>query len=120
MDFLSWQNVLDPYLKFTVAPVKGLTIAATYNAFWLATTQDFFYQANQAARTTGGYGIHSQGGSFAGQELDLIATYSPAKFFQVQGGYGHYFTGEYVNQTFQTLGGSHDADWVYIQAQFNF
>jgi hypothetical protein len=119
MDFLSWQNLLDPYLKVTIAPVKGLSIAATYNAFWLATPSDFFYQVNQAPRTTGGYGIHPQDGSFAGQELDLVATYAPTKFPQFQGGYGHYFTGGYVNQTFTHLGGSHDANWVYLQAQIN-
>ena len=120
MDFLSWQNLLDPYLKATVVPVKNLTFAVTYNAFWLATTSDFFYQVNQAPRTGGGYGIHPQNGSFAGQEVDIIATYQPTKFLAVQGGFGHYFTGDYVNQTFQSLGGSHDANWVYVQAQFSF
>jgi hypothetical protein len=120
MDFLSWQNLIDPYFKASIAPVKGLSVAATYDAFWLATTSDFFYQVTQAPRTTGGYGIHPQDGSFAGQEVDLIATYQPAPFVQFQAGFGHYFTGDYVNQTFQNLGGAHDAIWVYIQAQLNF
>ncbi len=120
MDFLSWQNLLDPYLKASITPLKGLSVSLTYNAFFLATTSDFFYQVNQAARTTGGYGIHPQNGSFAGQEIDLIATYQPVRFLQFQGGYGHYFTGDYVNQTFQNLGGSHDANWLYIQGLINF
>jgi hypothetical protein len=120
MDFLSWQNLIDPYIKASITPAKGISFALTYNAFWLATTSDFFYQANQAPRTTGGYGIHPQNGTFAGQEIDLVATYQPTAFLQVQGGFGHYFTGDYVNQTFQNLGGAHDAHWVYVQAQFNF
>jgi hypothetical protein len=120
MDFLSWQNLLDPYFRASIAPAKGFSVVLTYHAFWLATTSDFFYQVNQSPRTTGGYGIHPQNGSFAGQEIDLIATYQPAPFLQVQGGVGHYFTGDYVNQTFQNLGGAHDADWVYLQAQLNF
>jgi hypothetical protein len=120
MDLLSWQNLIDPYLRASITPVKGLSVVCTYNAFWLATTSDFFYQVNQVPRTTGGYGIHPQNGSFAGQEVDVIVTYQPKSFLQVQGGYGHYFTGDYVDQTFQNLGGSHDADWVYIQAQFTF
>jgi hypothetical protein len=120
MDFLSWQNLIDPYLKLSVNPLKGLSVALTYNAFWLASTSDFFYQVNQVPRTTGGYGIHPQNGSFAGQELDLIATYQLAAFVQFQAGFGHYFTGAYVNQTFQTLGGAHDANWVYIQALVTF
>jgi hypothetical protein len=120
MDFLSWQNLLDPYFKASIAPLKGVSVALTYNVFWLATTSDFFYQVTQVPRTTGGYGIHPQNGSFAGQEVDLIATYQPTQYLQVQGGFGHYFTGDYVNQTFQNLGGAHDANWVYIQAQLKF
>jgi hypothetical protein len=120
MDFISWQNLLDPYIKVSIVPVKHLSIAVTYNAFWLASTSDFFYQANQAPRTTGGYGIHPQNGNFAGQEVDLIGTYQLVKFLQFQAGFGHYFTGDYINQTFQNLGGAHDANWVYLQAQLTF
>jgi hypothetical protein len=120
MDLLSWQNLIDPYLKAAIAPIEGLSFALTYNVFWLASTSDFFYQVNQVPRTTGGYGIHAQYGSFAGQEIDLIATWQPAVFVQLQGGLGHYFSGDYVNQTFQNLGGAHDANWVYVQAQLNF
>lgn len=120
MDFLSWQNLLDPYFKASIAPLKGFSVALSYNAFWLATTEDFMYQVNQAPRTTGGYGLHPGNGSFVGQEIDLVATYQPASFAQLQAGFGHFFTGDYVDQTFQNLGGSHDANWVYVQAQFNF
>jgi hypothetical protein len=120
MDLLSWQNLLDPYFKASIVPFKHFTFAVTYNAFWLASTSDFFYQVNQVPRTTGGYGIHPQNGSFAGQEVDLVATYQVLSFAQLQAGFGHYFTGDYVNQTFQNLGGSHDANWFYVQAQLNF
>ncbi len=120
MDFFSWQNILDPYFKAGIAPVKGLSLVLTYNCFWLATPDDFFYQANQSPRTTGGYGLRPQNGSFAGQEVDLVVTYQPAAFVQLQCGLGHYFTGNYVNQTFQHLGGAHDANWIYLQAQLNF
>jgi alginate export protein len=119
MDFFSWQNMIDPYLKATLVPVRGLTVVLTYNAFWLASTSDFFYQINQSARTKGGYGIQPQNGNFAGQEIDLVVSYQPKPFMQIQGGYGHYFTGSYIDDTFRTLGGSHDADWVYLQAQFS-
>lgn len=120
MDFLSWQNLLDPYFKASIVPLKGLSVALTYNAFWQATAEDFLYQVNQAPRTTGGYGIHPANGGFAGQEIDLVATYQPANFLQVQAGFGHFFTGDSIDQTFQNLGGSHDANWIYVQAQFSF
>jgi hypothetical protein len=119
MDFFSWQNLINPYFKTTMTPVKNLSLALTYNAFWLASTSDFFYQINQAPRTTGGYAIHPGNGRFAGHEVDLVGTYQPAAFVQLQAGFGHFFTGDYVNQTFANLGGAHDANWVYVQAQLN-
>ncbi|MFO1497236.1 MAG: alginate export family protein [Verrucomicrobiota bacterium] len=120
MDLLAWQNLIDPYLKASIVPVKNLSLALTYNAFWLATTSDFFYQVNQAPRTAGGYGLHPGNGSFAGHEIDLVATCQIRPYFQVQGGYGHFFTGTYVDDTFAKMGGSHDADWGYVQAVFSF
>jgi hypothetical protein len=119
-DFLSWQNLIDPYFKASITPVKDLSVALTYNLFWLATTSDFFYQVNQSPRTTGGCSIHPQNGSFAGQQIDLVATCQPAPCLQVQPDHGHYFAGDYVNRTFQNLGDAHDANWVYLQAQFDF
>ena len=50
----------------------------------------------------------------------LTQTAIPTPSLQQQAGYGHFFTGDYVNEIFQTLGGSHDANWVYVQAQFAF
>ena len=120
MDFLSWQNLIDPYFKASITPLRHLSVVLTYNAFWEATTEDFLYQVNQAPRTTGGYGIHPNDGSFVGQELDLVVTYQPANFAQLQVGFGHFFTGDYIDQTFQALGGSHDANWIYLQAQLTF
>ena len=119
MDFCSWQNMLDPYIKASITPVKELSLALSYNAFWLATTSDFFYQVTQAPRTGGGYGIHPQNGSFAGQEVDFIATYAVKHFGSLQAGYAHFFRGDYVEESL-TATGSKDADWFYVQAVFNF
>jgi hypothetical protein len=39
----------------------------------------------------------------------------------VQGGYGHFFVGEYIRQSAAQGGhGTEDADWLYVQATFNF
>jgi hypothetical protein len=119
MDFFSWQNLSDPYAKASITPLKNLSVALTYNALWLASTSDFFYQVNQSARTTGGYGIHSQNDSFVGHELDLVVAYKPKPFLQLQAGFGHFFIGSYVRETLQSVGGSTDANWVYVQAQVN-
>ncbi len=119
MDFWSWQNTLNPYLALTVTPAKNFTVQLTYNLFWLATTSDFFYQANGAARSSGGYGLQPHNSSFGGQEIDLIATYALKSYLKLQGGFGHYFTGDYINQSMSKVGGSHSANWLYVQASIS-
>jgi hypothetical protein len=119
MDFWSWQNALNPYAALTVTPAKNLSLTLTYNLFWLATTSDFFYQANGAARTTGGYGIQPQNGNFGGQEIDLVATFAVKRYLNLQAGFGHYFTGQYVNQAMDRVGGAHDSNWFYAQVRLS-
>ncbi len=120
MDFASWQNLHNARLSASVKPWKKLTITGDYHAFWLADTHDSFYQANGAGRASGGYGLHPDAGSFAGTELDVIATYTVASYLAFQGGYGHFFFGDYVRDTLNPVGGASDANWVYLQMTFTF
>ena len=69
--------------------------------------------------TPGGYGIKPANNSFIGSELDLVATYSVQNFGALQAGYSHFFRGEYVKQSLSATG-SKDADWIHVQAVFNF
>lgn len=117
LDFWSWQNMLNPYASLTVRPAKGLSIQLSYHAYWLATTEDFFYQVNGMQRATGGYGLQPGNGSFAGQEINLVATYAVKRFLRLEAGYGHYFTGAYINQTMAPVGGARDSNWFYAQAR---
>jgi hypothetical protein len=120
MDFFSWQNIHDVRMSGSIKPHRQVQVSLDYHAFWLADTHDFFYQVNGSPRTTGGYGINPSAGNFVGQELDLVATYSPKNFASLQAGYGHFFVGEYVRDSLQAVGGASDANWVYVQAVFNF
>lgn len=119
MDFFSWQNVHNARLSTSLKPSKDVRLTADYHAFWLADTSDFFYQANGGARTSGGYGINPGAGSFAGQEVDVIATFSMKPGGALQAGYGHFFVGDYVRDSL-AASGSDDADWVYVQVLLNF
>ena len=119
MDFFSWQNVHNVRLTSSAKPVKGLTVTADYHLFWLADTSDYFYSVSGLPRTTGAYGIRPDNNSFAGSELDLVATYKLSTFGLLQGGYGHFFRGDYVRQSLAATG-SKDADWVFVQAVLNF
>ena len=126
MDFYSWQNIQDVRINLILKPIKKLTVATSFRGVWLADTADSFYQANTVARSGGtvgghdGYAKNPGYDSFVGTELDLLITYSVMKFATVQGGYGHFFIGDYVKQSFSGGIGSTDADYVYLQAKIVF
>lgn len=120
MDFFSWQNIHNPRLSLSIKPAKKLTLTADFHAFWLANTHDYFYQANGAPRTGGGYGIAADAGSFVGTEIDVVATYNVTSFAAVQAGYGHFFAQDYPQDSLEAVGGAEDADWGYLQLVFNF
>jgi len=120
MDFVSWQNIHDLRFTSTIKPLSKLTLNADVHGFWLADNNDSFYSVSGAARKTGGYGIKPAAGDFIGTEIDLIATYAVTSYATIQGGFGHFFVGEYVENSLAKNGGSTDANWLYLQTVFNF
>ncbi|MBI4660737.1 MAG: alginate export family protein [Verrucomicrobia bacterium] len=120
MDFVSWQNLHDARLAAAVRPCQKVMVTADYHAFWLADTQDFFYQVNGAARTAAGYGINPNADAYAGSEVDLVVTYAIRPRAMAQAGYGHFFVGDYVKDSLQGVGGASDADYIYVQLVVSF
>jgi hypothetical protein len=66
------------------------------------------------------YGIHPNYNPFVGTQLTLVAGYAVTSFAQIEAGYGHLFSGDYIQQTLAHNGGSRDADFVYVQTSFKF
>ncbi|MBI2929791.1 MAG: alginate export family protein [Verrucomicrobia bacterium] len=127
MDLLSLQNIHNVRLTSSIKPVPRLTLTADYHLFWLADTQDNLYTVAGARRggigtTTGtGYGINPGYDSFVGSEVDFIATFALKPWATIQGGYAHFFVGDYVEQSLAAPAvGSTDANWFYVQMNFSF
>ena len=127
MNFLSLQNIHDVRGIFQLRPNPRVSLALEGHGFWLADTHDNFYSVTGAPRggvgtTSGaGYGINPSYSSFVGTELDLVAGWTITRYFQVEAGYGHFFTGDYIRQSLSSPGfGSRDADWSYLQLSVNF
>lgn len=127
MDFASLQNLHNVRFTASMKPIARLSLTAEGHAFWLAETSDNFYAVNGARRggiaaTPGtGYGLNPGYGNYVGSEVDLVASYAVSPLASLEVGYGHFFKGEYIKQTFSApTHGSTDADYVYIQAVFNF
>jgi hypothetical protein len=129
MDFVSLQNIHDIRLSYTMKPMSRLSTAVEYHAFWLADTHDSFYNVGGARRGTltsnagtgTGYGINPSYGSYVGSEIDFIAGYALTKYATLEVGYGHFFVGNYIKDSFKApTHGSTDADYVYLQTTFTF
>jgi hypothetical protein len=116
LDVFSWQNMHNVMLSSRVAPAKNVTVQLDYNVFWLADTNDGWYRANGTTVVRPVNAAARSANSFAGSEIDLVATWSANKHFHLQGGYSHFFAGNYLGDT-----GTHaDADFGYIQATISF
>lgn len=95
-------------------------LAKSNHLFWLADTRDFFYPQSGSGRNGGGYGRNPGYDSFVGSEVNLDVNYAVTAWASVRGGYGHFFTGSYVDSSKAGVGGSTDADWFYAQATLSF
>lgn len=127
MDLVSLQNIHNVRLTSSIKPLPRLTLMAEGHAFWLADTHDSFYAVTGARRgglgaTAGkGYGINPDQSSYVGSEVDLIASYAVSPIAMLEAGYGHFFVGNYVEQSLSAPAfGSTDANWVYLQLNVSF
>ena len=120
MDFFSLQNLHDVHLAATLKPTKKLSVKLDGHAYWLADTGDFSYAGNGTPRKSGGYGINSSAGNYLGSEIDLTAAYAITRFATAQAGYGHFFTGDYINSSLSNTGGATDANYFFLQVIVNF
>ncbi len=121
MDEFSWRNIHDARVQFNVKPLTKLDLEADYHAFWLVDTSDYWYRSNGIStlrtRTPDGRDVRTIGASnFAGQEVDLTATYEVTKNLKVQTGYSHFFAGQYLVDT----GPHSDADFGYVMTTLSF
>ena len=126
-DFLSLQNIHDVRAILQAKPHAQVSLALEGHLFWLADTSDNFYNVGGAPRggtaaTPGnGYGINSGYSSFVGSEIDLVAGWAVTRFAQLEGGYSHFFHGDYIEQSLSApTHGARDADWLYLQLTVNF
>jgi hypothetical protein len=106
MDFIGWRNIHNPRLSASIKPSKKLTVSLDGHAFWLADDRDLFYPQSGAGRTTLGYGRNSGYSSFVGTEVDLDATYAWRSWLVFRSGFGHFFVGDYIEQSKASVGGT--------------
>lgn len=114
MNVVSWKNLADYAVIFSVKPTQTLILSAEYHYFRLAQARDAWYWVNgrPARRDPTG-----RAGRDLGSELDLIARWQVNRELEVMAGYARFFTGAYVANT---PGESQDANWAFLQLTYNF
>ena len=121
MDEFGWRNLHDLRVQLNAKPIPKLDLEFDFHAFWLADTHDYWYRSSGISvlrtKTPGGRDVRTIGASnFAGREIDLTATYELNRFLKLQGGYSHFFAGQYLADT-----GAHaDADFGYLMTTCSF
>lgn len=127
MDFASLQNIQDVGVNLSLKPHRRLSFTVMGNFLWLADTQDSFYTVAGAPRggtatTPGtGYGVNPGYDNYLGSEVTAIGGWAITRFAQLEAGYGHFFHGGYVTETWSASGfGARDADFGYVQLAVKF
>jgi len=105
---------LSAYLR--VAPADNLTLHLDLFAFWLAQSQDSWFNDPGVSLRRDVTGSSSRK---IGTEFDLHAKYNIGKNVKIWGGWSHFIAGEFVRQT-ATTGSRLDMNWFFLQMTVDF
>jgi hypothetical protein len=114
MNVVSWKNLEDYVLNFSVQPAKSLKLGVDYHYFRLAQARDAWYWVNGKPERRDPTG---QAGQDLGHELDLIARWQVDKELELLFGCARFFAGDLVRNT---PGNHQDALWAFAQLTYGF
>ncbi|MBN8248590.1 MAG: alginate export family protein, partial [Verrucomicrobia bacterium] len=103
--YFSWQNILDPAVRFSVEPVPRLRTEIILRSVWLASDRDAWVRGLRVDPT-------GDSGAYVGQELDLRVAYPVRTWCDLEVVYAHFFPGSFVTNT----GADPGSEFLYLQA----
>ena len=107
--YFSWQNMLNPALRFSFSPTQKFKCEIMHRAFWLASDTDAWVRGLRRDRT-------GTSGDFVGQETDIRLVWQLCKNFDFDLAYAHFWPGSFVDST----GLSPQGDFIQIAATVRF
>ncbi len=116
MDLTAWQNMHQATVGISAQPSRTLTALVDYRAFFIASTDDVWYRANGTTPVRPLTPAAREAGQYEGSQIEVVLSWSPRKFLQVQAGYAHFFPGEYLKAT----GPADAADFGYVMTTITF
>jgi hypothetical protein len=103
-DFFSWQNIINPKLRWEFQPLKQLRVDLAYGGYWLASDSDAWVVPNRQDKK-------GDSGDCVGQELELRLRYQINPRVEIELGDSHFMPGPFVRKT----GPADDSDFLYVQ-----
>jgi hypothetical protein len=112
-DQFGWRNIKDLRFGQEFKLARKWTLATSFHDFWLANAHDALYPTRGSVIAQSATGVD---GTHVGEELDIQAIYTPTRQTQIDAGYGHVFTGEFLNKATKGV----DYSYPYMQIEYVF
>jgi len=112
-DQIGWRNIQDFRLGQEFKLARKWSLATSFHDFWLANAHDALYPTRGSVVASDPKGLS---GTHVGEELDAQVIYTPTRQTQVGAGYGHIFTGEFLNKT--TKGVAYNVPYMLVEYVF--
>ena len=112
MDLIGRQNITDISAGVSFKPHKKFLVKADFHNFTRTEDTDSVYNAGGGVLRPTAAGASDD----VGQEFDLTVKYLVDRHLTLQGGYAHFFAGDFFSDT----GADEDIDFMYFQAVYKF
>lgn len=113
-DLIGWSNMWNFSANVRTHPDEFWTFECAYHHINLDDTDGgWFNAAGKLVRSTGG----APASRHLGDEIDLLAKWKATDHIHLLGGYSHFFTGGFIDDT---AGDNKDLDFLYVQARVTF
>jgi hypothetical protein len=90
--YFSWQNLVNPAVRFSFEPITKLRCELIHRAFWLANSADGWVRTDRIDPA-------GASGRFIGQETDVRIIWQARQNFEIDIAYAAFFPGDFANAT---------------------
>lgn len=113
LNLFFWANLKDAEIDFSCRPLRPVAVNVEYHRFALDKAPDAWYTTGLKAYRRDPTG---RSGTTLGGELDLRVTWTLWRHFELMGGYGRFFPGDFVKST----GPAAPANWTVVQSAYSW
>jgi len=112
IDYIGRQNIVSPSTGLTMSPIRNLLLSLQQYFFWRESDHDALYNKSGGVLRPG----NTTTERYVGAETDFYATYNFNRHILAYGGYSHFVTGDFIEET----GPDKDSDFFYTAIQYTF